>query len=73
VPQREADAWVAAYYHIQGLRLRHQAECLQQGLAPDNRIDPNALHEFDRRVLVVALKQARAIQARIAADYQLWP
>jgi CBS domain-containing protein len=71
VPQQEADAWVAAYYHIQGLRLRRQTECLQQGLAPDNRIDPYALHEFDQRVLVAALKQARAIQARIAADYQV--
>lgn len=73
VPRREADAWVAAYYHIQGLRLRRQAECLQQGLAPDNRIDPGALHEFDRRVLRVALQQARGIQARLASDYQLWP
>jgi CBS domain-containing protein len=71
VPQREAEAWITAYYHIQGLRLRRQTECLQQGLAPDNRIDPYALHEFDQRVLVAALKQARAIQARIAADYQV--
>lgn len=71
LPQQEAEAWITAYYHIQGLRLRRQAERLQQGLAADNRIDPHALHEFDRRVLVIALKQARAIQARIASDYQV--
>jgi CBS domain-containing protein len=71
VPQREAEAWIAAYYHIQGLRLRRQAECLRQGLAPDNRIAPYALHEFDQRTLVSALRQARAIQARVAADYRV--
>jgi CBS domain-containing protein len=70
VPPREVDAWVAAYYHIQGLRLRRQVDCMRLGLPADNRIDPNALHEFDRRVLVTALEQARAIQARIALDYQ---
>jgi CBS domain-containing protein len=70
VPPREVDAWVAAYYHIQGLRLRRQADCMRLGLPADNRIDPYALHDFDRRVLVTALEQARTIQARIALDYQ---
>lgn len=70
VPPRELDAWIAAYYHIQGLRLRRQADCMRLGLPADNRIDPYALHDFDRRVLVTALEQARTIQARIALDYQ---
>jgi CBS domain-containing protein len=70
VPPREVDAWIAAYYHIQGLRLRRQADCMRLGLPADNRIDPYTLHDFDRRVLVTALEQARAIQARIALDYQ---
>ena len=59
VPAREVDAWIAAYYHIQGLRLRRQADCLRLRLPADNRIDPYALHDFDRRVLVTALEQAR--------------
>jgi CBS domain-containing protein len=43
---------------------------MRLGLPADNRIDPYTLHDFDRRVLVTALEQARAIQARIALDYQ---
>lgn len=71
VPQGEAEAWIAAYYHIQGLRLRRQAECLRQGLAPDNRIAAYTLNEFDQRTLASALRQARAVQARVAADYRV--
>jgi CBS domain-containing protein len=71
VPPREVNAWIAAYYHIQGLRLRRQTECMRQGLPADNRIDPYGLHDFDRRVLVSALEQARAIQRRIALDHQV--
>jgi CBS domain-containing protein len=71
LPPREAEAWIASYYHIQGLRLRRQAECLQRGVAPDNRISPYELNEFDQRTLVGALEQARAIQARLAADYRV--
>jgi CBS domain-containing protein len=70
VPAREAEAWIAAFYHVQGLRLRRQTECMRQGLPADNRIDPYALNDFDRRVLVTALEQARTIQARIALDHQ---
>jgi len=71
VPPREVDAWIAAFYHVQGLRLRRQTECMRQGLPADNRIDPYGLHDFDRRVLVSALEQARAIQRRIALDHQV--
>jgi CBS domain-containing protein len=72
IPAREAEAWIAAYHHIQGLRLRRQAHCLQQGREADNRVAPYDLHEFDQRTLHGALRQARAIQARLAADYRLW-
>jgi CBS domain-containing protein len=71
LPLQEAEAWIAAYYQVQALRLRHQAERLGRGLAPDNRVDPRALHEFDKRVLAVAFGQARAVQDRLAADYQI--
>lgn len=67
---REVDAWIAAYFHIQGLRLRRQADCMRLGVPADNRIDPYALHDFDKRVLVAALEQARTIQARIALDHR---
>jgi CBS domain-containing protein len=71
VPRHEAEAWIAGYLHVQGLRLRRQALCLEQGLAPDNRLEPRALHAFDRQALVSALRQARAIQSRLAADYRV--
>ena len=67
---REVDAWIAAYFHIQGLRLRRQADCMRLGVPADNRIDPYALHDFDKRMLVAALEQARTIQARIALDHR---
>lgn len=70
LPPGETAAWIAAFYHLQGLRLRRQAECMRQGLPADNRIDPYALHDFDRRVLATALEEARSIQARIALDHQ---
>jgi len=70
LPPAEAEAWIAAFYHVQGLRLRRQAKCLRRGVKADNRIDPYALHEFDRRTLMNALAQARRIQTRIALDYQ---
>jgi CBS domain-containing protein len=71
VPPREAEAWITAYHHIQGMRLRRQAECLQQGLAPENRVAPRSLNDFDQRTLACALEQARAVQARLAADYRV--
>lgn len=70
LPPREAEAWIAAFHQVQGLRLRRQADCMRLGLPADNRIDPYALHDFDQRVLVTALEQARTIQARIALDHQ---
>jgi CBS domain-containing protein len=70
LPVVELEAWIAAFHHIQGQRLRRQAECLAQGLAPDNRVDPRALNEFDRAVLKSALQRTRALQRRVALDYQ---
>lgn len=68
---RTADAWVAAFYHVQGFRLAHQARCLARGASPDNRIDPAALHEFDQQLLRLALEHGRELQRRLALDYSL--
>lgn len=70
LPAAELEAWIAAFHHIQGQRLRRQAECLAQGLAPDNRVDPRTLNDFDRGVLRSALRRTRALQHRVALDYQ---
>lgn len=71
VAAREAEAWIAAFHHIQGQRLRRQAKYLAAGLPADNRIDPYALHDFDRPVLKLAFAQARLIQRRLALDYRV--
>jgi len=70
LPAAELEAWIAAFHHIQGQRLRRQAECLAQGLAPDNRVDLRALNDFDRAVLRDALQRTRALQRRVALDYR---
>jgi CBS domain-containing protein len=71
LPAVELEAWIAAFHHIQGQRLRRQAECLARGLAPDNRVDPHALNDFDREVLRTAFRRTRALQRRVALDYQV--
>ncbi len=61
-------AFVDAYYFIQLLRLRHQQFDPHGDRAP-NRIDPDRLNEFDRRMFKESLRQARALQQRLALDY----
>ena len=66
-----SEAWIAAFYHVQGQRLKTQAASLERGSEPDNRIDPERLHDFDRQTLKLAFKQARGLQKRLALDYLL--
>ncbi len=67
----EIEAMVEAFFVIQRLRLRNQA--VRQVLAEDvaNRIDPDKLNGFERYILKGALRQARALQSRLALDYQI--
>lgn len=70
----EVEAWVDAFLFIQVLRMRHHDEGQEQGLSDDelnNQIDPEALHELDRRILKEAFRQARKLQARLALEYHL--
>jgi CBS domain-containing protein len=69
LPVHEAEAWIAAFYCLQGQRLRVQAESLQQTRPAGNRIDPATLHDFDRGVLKLAFQQAKSLQSRLALDY----
>ena len=71
MPAAETEASIAAFHHLQGQRLRRQAECLARGEAPSNRIDPYRLHDFDRPALKLAFEQAKRLQERLALDYQL--
>jgi CBS domain-containing protein len=70
----EAEAWINAFLFIQVLRMRHHDEAKAQGFSDDalnNRIDPERLHELDRRILKEAFRQARKLQARLAREYHL--
>jgi CBS domain-containing protein len=70
----EVEAWIDAFLFIQVLRMRHHDEAKAQGLsddALDNRINPERLHELDRRILKEAFRQARKLQARLALEYHL--
>jgi CBS domain-containing protein len=65
----EVEAWIDALLFIQVLRMRHHAEAACGEL--DNLIDPESLHELDRRILKEAFRQARKLQARLALEYHL--
>jgi len=66
----EAEGLVRAFFVIQGLRLRIQAP-LQPGDEGANRVDPDKLDDFERRILKEAFLQARKLQTRLALDYQV--
>jgi CBS domain-containing protein len=62
-------AIVDAFYFIQLLRLRHQQFDPEAKRAP-NRIDPDRLNAFDRRMLKESFRQGRELQQRMALDFQ---
>ena len=44
---------------------------LAAGAEGANRLDPDTLNPFERRVLKESFVQARALQSRLALDYQI--
>ena len=71
MPRDEAEAAVASFFFIQGIRLQHQAalETLNDDSA--NRIVPALLNELDRRTLKEAFRICAELQSRLALDYHL--
>jgi CBS domain-containing protein len=70
LPHEDIEAWVAAFYHIQSLRLKNQQRALTAGGAP-NRVNPQKLDRLERTILKESLRQAKSIQSRIALDYHV--
>ena len=68
--EAECEALVGAFFEIQRHRLRMQAmpRISEEGA---NLLDPDVLNPFERRVLKEAFLQARALQSRLALDYQV--
>jgi CBS domain-containing protein len=68
----EIGSAVEAFFFIQGLRLDTQLEApAREPRMPVNRVDPDTLHEVDRRILKESFRQARKLQRRLALDYGL--
>jgi CBS domain-containing protein len=69
---QEVSSWVGAFAWLQQLRLRLQGKGGAQGEGGGgNRIDPDTLDSFERRLLKEAFRQAANLQDRIRSDYQL--
>jgi CBS domain-containing protein len=62
-------AAIGAFRHLLRLRLESQCRTLAVAGTPTNLVTPVALDDFDRRVLVEALKQARMLQQRLKIEY----
>lgn len=56
---------------IAGTQYRHQAENLEQGIKPDNRINPVTLNTFDRRNLKDAFRVLSNAQSFLRMRYRL--
>lgn len=71
IATEEVAAIVDGFHFIQLLRLRSQHVDAERDAAGDNKVNPEALNELDRRILKEAFRQARKLQLRLKLDYQL--
>ncbi|MDK9704266.1 MAG: DUF294 nucleotidyltransferase-like domain-containing protein [Sulfuritalea sp.] len=68
VSAADAEAWIHAFHAVQGVRLAAQAT--GEGRS-GNLVDPSRLNDFDRRVLLEALRQARTMQQLLRSRYHI--
>ena len=66
----ETAALVDGFYLIQSMRMRSQLDSAGPDDPRANRIDPDALNEFERQTLKEAFRQGRKLQSRLLLDYQ---
>jgi CBS domain-containing protein len=71
LPRDEAEASVASFHYIQGLRLRRQHLEGDVAKGSENRIHPEKLNAVDRRILKAAFRQAVLLQDRVRMDFSL--
>ena len=64
-------AAVHAFHTLQGIRLAVQARDSLDGKPPGNQLDPDRLNEFDRRVLLESLRQARRLQQSLKTRFHV--
>jgi CBS domain-containing protein len=63
-----AQASISAFYFIEMLRLKNQRACYLRGEAMHNHVHPDSLNGAERHTLVMALRQARALQKQLLFD-----
>lgn len=71
IPPADAEAAVHAFHALHGVRLAVQVAAELAGTGPGNQIDPDQLNEFDRRILLDALRQARSLQQRLKTRFHI--
>lgn len=67
----DAEAAVRAFHELQRLRLDAQVGGSLDNGVPGNLIDPESLNEFDRRLLLEALRQARNLQQQLKTRFHI--
>ena len=67
----DAAAAVHAFHALQGIRLAVQANHSLDGKPSGNQLDPDRLNEFDRRVLLESLRQARKLQQHLKTRFHV--
>jgi len=77
-PASDTVALIDAFYFIQGLRLRRQANAPDaragtRGASEDlaNRVDPDQLNPFEQSMLKETFRSARLLQNRLELDFHL--
>jgi CBS domain-containing protein len=71
IPATDAAAAIHAFHALQGIRLGVQETALTGGASAGNLVQPDALNEFDRRVLLETLRQARSLQQRLKTRFHI--
>ena len=64
----DAEAWIHAFHAVQGVRFAVQAAADWKS---GNMVDPARLNDFDRRVLLEGLRQARTLQQLLRSRYHI--
>lgn len=60
---------IQAFDFLMSVRLRHQFEQLQQGMPPDNHIDPSGFSRLDRQALLESFRIISLAQSAIRHQY----
>jgi CBS domain-containing protein len=67
----DAEAAIHAFHALQGIRLAGQVGGSLEHHALCNHVDPERLNDFDRSVLLDALRQARKLQQRLKSRFHV--